>query len=170
VGVRQIYDPIRLVDLPTRELTFHVRWRELPPAYLEFLEQRLVPGGSVVVVADERAWFVLDPARPMSFQLGTPTSGLTWERYQECLNRYWPERAPFWPSPMQAGEWEHSEAELGIEPAFLRCVRDWAARTADYRVTAVGYHCASRWSAALADVYRRWLRSMGRDADRLIVE
>jgi len=169
VAVRQVCDPIRRSAVPDRELTFHVRWRDLPPAYADFLDQRLVPGGAVVILADERTWPVLDRGLPVSFQLGTPRAGLTWDGYQEGLTKHWPEWASSWPQAMCTGEWGDGEAELGIEPSFLRYLRDWA-RGADHPAMVVGYNDPSQWSAALADVYRRWLRSMGRDADRLVVE
>lgn len=173
VAVRQVHDPAARGLLVGCVITLVVRWRTLPDAYRRFLADHLAPGAPVLVVRDARTWPVLDVGARHSFQIGGPASGLepddylpTSEWLERVLHRSGGDRA-HWRAPAVAcplGFAEHS-----VEPAFEESVREWAGQ-AGSPVHRVLYPRPEALSAAIADLYRGWLRGAGKTGNRCVVE
>lgn len=133
---------------------FRVKWRALPTAYERFLQDRLEPGGPVIVVHDRSTWPVTRVADRHVFQLGAQ-GGMTPDEYLD---------APGAPSADDTA----AEAEWGFADALLGPVRAWAERHG-HPVVEIGYDHPQDPAAAVADVVRAELRRRGEAAQRLLV-
>ncbi|WP_245675474.1 hypothetical protein [Micromonospora halophytica] len=171
--VRQVHCPASRGALAGATVSLLARWRALPLAYARFLADRLLPGAPVLVVRDARTWPVLDEGRGHSFQLGCPSSGL------EPVD-FHPDSPALRQVLRSAGgngaHWEPTEvssagehAEHGVEPGFAEAARRWAQRHGHGLHEVLFPHPAAL-SAAVADLYRRWLRRAGKTGNRLVVE
>ncbi|ASW57671.1 hypothetical protein [Plantactinospora sp. KBS50] len=173
ITVRQVHDPVGRGVLAGATITLVVRWRRLPEAYLRFLADRLDPGAAVLALRDARTWPVLAAGSGQGFQVGSPASGLDpadFARDSASLpdvlrgaggdHRRW--------DPPSAG-CPAEFAEHGLEPdleAELRaCVQG-----RDGTLHRVLCPRPEALSAAVADVYRGWLRAAGKAGDRCVVE
>lgn len=160
VCVRQVHDPVGRSALGAPELppigstvSLFVRWQRLPTAYHRFFTAHLAPGADVLLVRDARTWPVVSAiGGRYTFQLGSRASGPPPTETQEDL-----------PHEHQA------YAEYGVESGFSDDLRAWTGQTG-HRLRQVVFNCAAALSGSVADVYRHWLRSAGRSADRLAVE
>jgi hypothetical protein len=173
VCVRQVHDPAGRGVLSGSTVSLVVRWRRLPDAYRQFLGTCLAPGAPVLLLRDARTWPVLDSREGHSFQVGGPGCGL--------------EPADFLPESESLGQvlrcaggdparWglpdtscRQGYAEHGVEPGFEASLRDWA-RGAGSPLHRVLFPQPEALSAAIADVYRGWLRAAGKTGDRCVVE
>lgn len=160
VCVRQVHDPVGLganssAEGPTfgASVRLFVRWQKLPAAYRRFLSVSLAPDADVLLVRDARTWPVVSAVGGRySFQLGSQASGLPPTEHTEELSH------------------EHQAyAEYGVESGFSDGLRSWTGRSG-HRLRQVVFNSAAALSGSVADVYRCWLRSAGRSADRLAVE
>jgi hypothetical protein len=173
VGVRQVHDPAARGVLAGATVSLAVRWHRLPDAYRQFLGTRLAPGAPVFLLRDARTWPVLDSGGRHTFQVGGPASGLSPADFRpesEALgqvlrsaggdgSRWQPPRIP---SPQ-------GYAEYSVEPGFEASLRDWVRGTGG-PLHRVLFARPEALSAAIADLYRGWLRSAGKSGDRCVVE
>ncbi len=173
VHVRQVHCPASRGTLAGATVSLAVRWRSLPAAYGRFLADRLDAGAPVLVLRDGRTWPVYDAGRGHSFQTGSPASGLDPVDFhpdshalRQVLRAVGGDGAR-WEPPEVSGPPGH--AEQSVEPGFDLAVREWAARRG-HRVHRVLFSLPGALSAAVADVYRAWLRRAGKTGDRLVVE
>jgi hypothetical protein len=144
LSVRQVHDPTTAVP---GALTLFLRWRRMPAAYHEFLVQRLAPGGPVLLVRDtSTAPALVGPGR-FGFQYGGPEDDL----------------------PSLPGTWVHGETAYGVAGGFAESLRVWADERC-HPLRRIMFGRPEALSAAVADVYRRWLRSAGKTGNRLVVE
>ncbi|MDG4824566.1 hypothetical protein O7635_22180 [Asanoa sp. WMMD1127] len=154
VTVRQVHDPVLRGRLCATTLTFHVRWRRVPAAYREFLDQRVRAGGPAVVFRDARTWPVSTVADGHSFQVGSPTTG--WQpgdyRAEHAAFRHVLHHAGCldWADP--DAELPRHYAELAGEPAFEQHLRETPGR----RVHRVIYPRPETLSGYVADLHREW--------------
>lgn len=129
---------------------FRVKRTRLGPAYEQWLDRSLAPGGSVVVVDDVSTWPTTRVGDRHVFQHGAqgglPPEGYRGTTRDEC-------------SP---------EAEWGLEPALLDDVRRWAAGR-DTDVWHLRLSCPEALSAPVADLHRELAAGRG-TTDRLLVE
>ncbi|MFC7549924.1 hypothetical protein [Plantactinospora sp. GCM10030261] len=173
IAVRQVHDPARRGVLAGTVVDLIVRWRRLPRAYRDFLRTRVVPGAPVLLLRDARTWPVLDPGRGHSFQVGGPGSGLDpgdFDPASDALDavlrgaggdrRRWD--PPGRDSPV-------GYAEQGVEPEFEADARE-VCGTSGSPLHRVLFPRPEALSAAVADIYRSWLRSAGKTGDRCVVE
>lgn len=173
VAVRQVHDPAARGVVAGCVITLVVRWRTLPEAYRQFLATCLAPRAPVLLVKDSRTWPVLDVGLRHSFQIGGPASGLEPDDYRPCNE--WLARVlrgtggdgARWRAPAvvcPTGFAEHS-----VEPAFEESLRQWAGQVGR-PVHRVLYSRPEALSAAIADIYRDWLRAAGKTGNRCVVE
>jgi hypothetical protein len=169
LSVRQVHDPVGVGAVAGFQVNLQLRWRGLPAAYQTFLDSHVDRGGSVFVIGDARAWPVLDLGGDCSFQVGSAATGLTYEDYLSGpdLRAVACRTGGVWRAP--EATWRPGQGEHGVEFGLDAAVRRWA-RTNDALVYSASYHSSEVLSAAVADLYRGWLRENGFRGDHLIVE
>jgi hypothetical protein len=174
IAVYQRCDPVGHGMLPATTLDFYVKWTALPARMREFLATRLAPGGTVILIRDCRSWPAsrLDLDLPYRFQVGTVNAGLSWPDYCRHLRRMADQCSDDWAAdptwtvpPPDGGD---VDAEQGIHPGFLGDLRRWSGAEAR-RLRIVAITDPSALSAAVADVYRSWLRAAGKSGNRLVI-
>ncbi|MFV2103199.1 hypothetical protein [Micromonospora sp. LOL_024] len=171
--LRQVHCPASRGAMAGATVALAGRWRTMPAAYRRFLTERLAPGTPVLVLEDTRTWPVLDAADGHSFQVGSPASGLDPVDFhpdshvlRQVLRSAGGDSAHWVPPEISASP---GAAEQGVESAFERGVRQWAARRG-HPLHRILFPTPEVLSAATADLYRRWLRAAGKTGDRLVVE
>jgi hypothetical protein len=154
VVLHHMHDQLQDLLMAERMSYFRVKWSRLPAAYATFVEERLAPGGTVVVVRDHSSWPVTRVGPRHVFQAGgrggTPPEGFLALPHAPASN----ERA--------------AEAEWGLDPDFRDDVHAWCAARG-YRYSEISYNGPQATAAAVATVMRNWYRSRGEPADRLVV-
>ncbi|MGK9170990.1 hypothetical protein KXR53_32135 [Inquilinus limosus] len=172
VQLHQMHDPNQ-DRLPLRFITyFRWKYRRLPPAYRDFLERRLEPGGTIFVVECQRRWpttrvddryviqfGALGGATPEDYFQGSERTEDYLRRYGSPLRRWDP------PSP----DGESPEAEWGFEPALREEIEQLAHRHR-LRVVRVLFEEPEHLSPLVSDLYRWWYRRRGLPANRLLGE
>lgn len=68
-----------------------------------------------------------------------------------------------------SGAWASGHSAQAINPEFVEGIRQWAAGR-DHPLYRVMFSRPDVLSAAVADLYRRWLRAAGKTGGRLVVE
>ncbi|GAA5183268.1 hypothetical protein GCM10023322_22150 [Rugosimonospora acidiphila] len=144
LSVRQVHDPATATP---GTITLFLRWRALPAAYEEFLTEQLASGASILLVRDtSTAPALVGPGR-FGFQYGGPDDDL----------------------PSLPGTWVHGETAYGVNGAFAEALRVFATGHG-HPLRRIMFGRPEALSAAVADVYRRWLRSAGKTGNRLVIE
>lgn len=173
VHVRQVHCPASRGVLAGTTVSLAVRWQSLPRAYGQFLADRLDPGAPVLLLRDARSWPVLDEGNGHSFQVGCPASGLDPADFhpdshalRQVLRSACGDGAHWDPPKASCPQ---SYAENGVEPGFELSAREWTGRRG-HPLHRVLFPQPEALSAAIADLYRRWLRNAGKSGDRLVVE
>nr|WP_091091698.1 hypothetical protein [Micromonospora nigra] len=171
--VRQVHCPASRGALAGATVSLAARWLTLPAAYRRFLADRLEPGAPVLLLSDARTWPVLDSAPGHSFQVGCPASGLDpvdfhpdSHNLRQVLRAAGGDDTPWEPPEVGAPP---GYAEHGVESGFDHHVREWTGRHG-HPLHRIHVPWPEALSAAIADLYRRWLRAAGKTGDRLVVE
>jgi hypothetical protein len=68
-----------------------------------------------------------------------------------------------------SGTWASGHSAQAINPEFVEGLRQWAAGR-EHPLYRVMFNRPEVFSAAVADLYRRWLRAAGKTGSRLVVE
>jgi hypothetical protein len=172
IAVYQRCDPVGTSAGLTPTLDFYVKWTVVPAAMRRFLAERLAPDGTVVLIRDCRGWPASHSGDGYHFQVGTVSAGLSWPEYCRQVRRIGDQSSddwvadPTWTVPVPDGG--DVDAELGIHPGFLADLRRWTGdETRRLRIVAITDPGAL--SAAVADVYRCWLRRAGKSGNRLVI-
>jgi hypothetical protein len=172
IAVYQRCDPVGHGSVPAGTLDFYVKWTALPEQMRRFLTGRLAPGGTVILIRDCRGWPATEVDDGYRFQVGTVGAGLSWPDYCGQLRRMGDECSDDWAAdPTWAVPPPNSrdvDAEQGIHPGFLGDLRRWSGDEAR-RLRIVAVTDPSALSAAVADVYRSWLRAAGKTGNRLVI-
>jgi hypothetical protein len=154
IVLHHMHDQLQDALMAARMSYFRLKWRRLPAAYAAFVDNNLVPNGTVVVLHDHSAWPVTRIGPRHVFQAGgrggTPPEGY--------LAR------PHTPAPND----EAAESEWGLDADFRDDVRAWCAQRG-YRYAEIGYDGPQIPAAAVATVMRDWYRARGEPATRLVV-
>ncbi len=182
IAVYQRCDPVGRAALPATTVDFYVKWTAVPEHMRWFLGTRLAPGGTVILIRDCRSWPVTHLDEGYRFQVGTVAAGLSWPDYCRRLRRIGDEASDDWASDDWASDdWASDatwavpltdsgdlDAEHGIHPGFLSDLRRWTGDEAR-RLRIVAVTDPNALSAAVADVYRSWLRAAGKAGNRLVI-
>jgi hypothetical protein len=166
VTVRQVHDPVGSGPACASVLTLVVRWRRLPPAYREFLRDRLEPGAPALVLRDIRTWPVVDLGGRHTFQVGSPVGGWSPADYSignPLFARLLRGIGGEWWTPAD-GALPSRYAETGCEPGFM----DGLPRAG--RTHHVLYPNPGALSECVAGLHRDWLAEAGAGDDRCVVE
>jgi hypothetical protein len=172
VVVYHMHDPAQ--DRPMLEGMAYLRLKRqrLGRSYERFLESRLAPGGTVLVVESSRTWRSFTLGERAFFQFGC-LGGLSEEEYHasgpriaDYLAR---ERSPWsaWDPPLPDGR--PPEAEWGFDPMLLGGLQEVADRHG-YRLRRLIVEEPQDLSPFVADLYRWWHRRRGLSGQRLLVE
>lgn len=156
-----------------RTMTYmRVKRRKLGRQYRRFLEERLPPGGTILVAECERKWPVVRISDRHVFQHGAVGGAIESEFYEgsdrveEYLHRY-NSRRRRWDSPQPNDE--APEAEWGFDPELLEDIRQ-IARERRYRIIRMRFPTPQSISPLAADLYRWWYRQQGIPGNRLLCE
>ncbi|NGM71604.1 hypothetical protein G6M89_21910 [Natronolimnobius sp. AArcel1] len=172
VSLHQMHDPNQ-DRLMVRKLGyFRVKSRTLGPAYEEFLETVLEPGGTIISLECEYDWPAINLGERHRFQLGG-CGGLSPEEYYEGSDavarflerheagiRQWDV-----PEPDKRGP----EAEWGFEPALREDIERFAAEQ-DHDVRRLSFDDPRDLSPFVANLYREQYAARGDAPDRLFAQ
>lgn len=151
---------------------FRSKFRRLPPAYRDFIERCLAPGGTLFSIECQRRWPTTRLGERHFFQFGAVGGPGVQEyfrgsaRVEGYLER---QGSPLrrWQPPPANGE--SPEAEWGFEPAWLADALDLAQRHG-CRLLRLSFPEPETPSPLVADFYRTWLEERGLDGERLAIE
>lgn len=171
LAVYHMHDPAQ--DRPMLESMAYLRLKRLRlgRTYERFLEERLAPGGTIVLLDCTRHWRSTRVAERTYFQFGC-LGGLSEEEYfhhGERIADYLAREGSGhkWAPPEPDGR--RPEAEWGFHPAIRDDVEQVAERHG-YRLHRLTFDEPQNLSPLVADLYRWWYRQRGLPADRLLVE
>ncbi|NJC73640.1 hypothetical protein HC031_28510 [Planosporangium thailandense] len=172
IAVYQRCDPMGQAAGGSTTLDFYVKWTAVPEQLRRFLSERLIPGGTVVLIRDCRGWPATQPDDGYRFQVGTVGSGLSWPDYCRQLRRHGDESGDDWSDEeswtVPAPDGGDVDAEQGIHPGLLGDLRRWSSASGR-RLRIVAITDSAALSAAVGDVYRSWLRAAGKTGNRLVI-
>jgi hypothetical protein len=159
--------------LMVRALTyFRVKRRSLGDPYRRFIEERLADDGTLLLMECTSRWRTTRVGERHVFQHGALGGATEREfheggpRVREYLERYdSPVRE--WDEPEPDGE--SPEAEWGFEESLREDALEFASRRG-LRVVRVVFDDPHALSPFVAELYRWWYRSMGLDANRLLIQ
>jgi hypothetical protein len=168
VLVRHVHDPVRMADAAGCRVQLSIRWRSLPAPFRRFLDAHVQPGGFVLVIRDVRSWPVLDDGDGYSFQVGSSSTGLDLATYTNGPDLSSLMRRNLSTATWPVGQYRRVGVEHGVEPGVEAGARRWALQR-DGRAYSVLHNGPGALSAAVADIYRDWLREHGKTGNRLVI-
>jgi hypothetical protein len=171
VQLHQMHDPSQ-DRLSLQYITYlRTKYTRLPPAYRQFLRDRIVPGGTIILTECTKRWPTRRITERHFFQFGA-VGGMEPQEYfdgsprvADYLKRYGVGRDR-WDPPEPDGE--AAEAEWGFEAA-LRDEIEELARAGGLRVLRLMFDDPEDPSPAVADFHRDWYRQRGLKSNRLLV-
>jgi hypothetical protein len=172
VAVYHMHDPAQ--DRPMLEGMAYLRLkrRTLGRTWERFLEERLLPGGTVLAVECSRTWRSRQVGDRAFFQFGA-LGGLSEDEYHDGGARITDylarERSPRrrWEPPEPDAR--RPEAEWGFDPALRPELERLAARSG-FRLRRLAVEEPQELSDFVADLHRWWYRRRGLPAQRLLVQ
>jgi hypothetical protein len=173
LALHQMHDPVQDRVMTDWMSYFRIKKLRLGPDYERFLEERLAPGGTIVLVECRARWPVHRVAERHVFQFGAVGSASPLEFYdggdrvRAFLREQGAGRDRWDPPPPDE---EACEAEWGFEPALGRDVERFAAARG-YRVARLTYGEPGDLGPLVADLFRwRYARAGLPPARRLVLE
>ncbi len=172
VAVYHMHDPAQ--DRPMLEGMAYLRLkrRALGRGFERFLEERLAPGGTILVVENTCTWRSRAVGERAYFQFGC-LGGVSEEEYHHSGPRITDylarERSPWhgWAPPEPDGR--RPEAEWGFDPAW-RADLERVAERFGYQLRRLVVEEPQELSPFVADLYRWWYRERGMPGGRLVVQ
>lgn len=170
--LHHMFDPNQDRLMLERMTYFRVKRRLLGETYERFLEERLEPGGTILLAECQRTFPTVEVEPRHIFQFGalggaTPEEFIHGsERVEKYLDQYNSHRRT-WDAPEPDGD--RPEAEWGYEPALTADI-ERIARERGYKIKRVVFDEPEHPSPLIAELYRWWYRQRGFDANRLFVE
>jgi hypothetical protein len=171
VQLHQMHDPSQ-DRLSLQYVTyFRPKYRQLPKAYVRFMEERLSPGGTIILTECTKRWPTTSVGERYHFQFGA-VGGMDAVEYHQSSPRVADYLARYdvgidrWDPPAPDGE--QPEAEWGFEAA-LRTDVEAFARERGLRLIRLLFDDAENLSAPVADFQRQWNREREIAPDRLLV-
>ncbi|WP_238447249.1 hypothetical protein [Micromonospora sp. 4G55] len=172
LAVYHMHDPAQ--DRPMLERMAYLRLKRLRlgPTYERFLAERLIPGGTIILLECSRDWRTTQVADRTYFQFGA-LGGVPEEEYfngRERIAEYLarqgsPHRR--WQPPQP--DTRRPEAEWGFDPALRPDVEHLAKRYG-YRLRRLVTAEPQQLSPFVADLYRWWYHRRGLPGNRLLAE
>jgi hypothetical protein len=169
VAARHVFDPLRYGFRASRQTTHHCSWRELPAPYRAFLDRCLEAGATIILISDLRQWRLSWWTGGGLFQVGSPTTGMSVERYLAALARAYPAATAALGDRIFEENQDQTEAEHRVHPGFVLDLRRLVGDR-NRQLYSIAYREPEQLSAALADVTREWLRHAGTAANHLVVD
>src|SRR5581483_7614753 len=170
VQLHQFFDPNQDRLTLARLAYFRSKFLRLPPAYTQFLADRLEPGGRIIIADCGLRWPTTRLGPRHRFQFGE-VGGATVEEYfhggprvEAALQRHGRPLRRWQPPPPNG---ESPEAEWGFEPALGNDLADFA-RTRGFRLQRISFDAPERPSPLVADFHRSWHRERGLPGNRLV--
>jgi hypothetical protein len=170
--LHHMHDPNQDRLMVSHMMYFRLKWRRLPDAYRQFLDDCLEPGGTVLVARCAQSWETLRLGERHVFQHGA-VGGATEQEFHEgsprvaaLLERLGSPRRRWEPVPTDE---VMPEAEWGFAPSLGADVEAFAAQR-KLRVEWLDFAEPDELSPPVADLYRDWHRRRGLPDDRLLVE
>jgi hypothetical protein len=172
VAVHHMHDPAQ--DRPMLEGMAYLRLKRriLGRTWERFLEERLAPGGTILVVECARTWRTRQVGERAYFQFGC-LGGVSEEEYHDSGARIADylarERSPRrrWDPPEPDGR--RPEAEWGFDPALRPDLERVAARCG-YRLRRLVVEEPQDLSDFVAELHRWWYRRRGLPTQRLLAQ
>ncbi|PZF90082.1 hypothetical protein [Micromonospora deserti] len=172
LAVYHMHDPAQ--DRPMLEAMAYLRLKRLRlgRTYERFIEERLEPGGTLILLESTRDWRVRTLADRAYFQFGC-LGGVSEDEYHDSGDRITDylarEGSPYrrWEPPQP--DTRRPEAEWGFDPALRSDVQRLAARRG-YRLRRMVTVEPQQLSPLVADLYRWWYHERGLPANRLLAE
>lgn len=168
----QMHDPNQDRLKVGRVAYFRLKRRRLGTAYRQFLQQNLMPGGTLFLVECNYSWPATQVSDRHFFQVGGK-GGIDREEYVEgsprvadFLKRQGSDHRQ-WHAPPTDAYWP--EAEWGFEPALRDDVMAFAEEHG-LKVQRIVFDDPQSLSPLVADLYRWWYNELGWPSDRLLVE
>jgi hypothetical protein len=170
--LHQMHDPNQDRLMSQEMAYFRIKRLRLGETYTRFLEETLLPGGTLLLVECQLTWPTNHVAERHVFQAGglggiSPEEYLYGSEQVAAFLRDHGSHRQHWEPPAPDGE--RPEAEWGFEPALREDVEELARRRG-YRVQRIGFHHPQDMSPLVADFYRWWYRQRGLPAQRLLAE
>jgi hypothetical protein len=172
VQLHHMHDPVQDRLMIQRMSYFRFKRLTLGAAYERFLRQRLVPGGTIVLMECHLQWPVTQCGERYLFQFGA-LGGASLEELQhggervsDYLQRYRSHRRRWEPPPPDRMA---PEAEWGFEPALREDLERFARRH-DYRLQRIIIKEPEQMSPLVADFYRWWNQKRRIPDNRLLGE
>jgi hypothetical protein len=170
--LHQMHDPCQDRLMSQYMAYFRVKRLRLGETYEQFLQQALLPGGTLLLVDCQLTWPTTQIAERHVFQAGG-LGGITPEEYlygsarvEAFLRRYGsPQRC--WQPPAPDGK--RPESEWGFAPGLYKDLAAFAHR-GGYRIRRLAFHHPQDLSPFVADLYRWWYGQRGLPAPRLLGE
>lgn len=141
-------------------------------AYRQFLQQNLMPGGTLFLVECQYKWPATQVSDRHFFQVGGK-GGIHRAEYvegsprvAEFLKQQGSEHS-HWHSPPSDGDWP--EAEWGFEPALREDAIAFAEENG-FKVQRIMFDDPQSLSPLVADLHRWWYDQLGVPSDRLLAE
>ena len=170
--LHQMHDPNQDRLMSQEIAYFRVKRLRLGAVYERFLEESLLPGGTLLLVECQLPWPTSQVAERHVFQAGG-LGGISAEEYlygservEAFLQRAGSHRQRWEPAAPDA---ERPEAEWGFE-STLRADVEQLAHRRGYRVRRICFHHPQDMSPFVADLYRWWYQQCGLPAQRLVGE
>ncbi len=169
----QHYDPVH--DGWMTRFANHLRFKllDLPPAYAEFIKQRLKPGGEVVYLEGGASWLRYRVGPRSVFQVGG-WGGISAEEFLEGSDRI---RAYARKAGLKFTDWKLTdypvecgpESEWGSEPGLDTALEAFCKREG-YRFTRIQLHHPNDFSRMAFTAARRLIENEGRQPAGVLVE
>jgi hypothetical protein len=170
--LHQMHDPNQDRLMCQEMAYFRVKRRTLGATYQQFIEDTLLPGGTLLLLECQLPWPTTQLAERHIFQLGG-LGGLPAEEYlsgSKCVAAFLRcMGSPYqrWAPPAPDGE--RPEAEWGFVPELREAVESLAHRKG-YRIRRLSFQHPQDFSPFVADLYRWWYGQQGVPGQRLLGE
>lgn len=151
---------------------FRIKKLELGEWYEKFIEERLAPGGKIIIVDCNYKWPVCKLGERHYFQFGG-AGGLDPKEYYEgspAVKEFLQKAGTGlekWDAPVP--DTLAPEAEWGLEQALAENINVFALKH-NFNLSKISFDHPQEVSAAVADIFKIWYREKSAPSSRLLVE
>ncbi|MBE9078607.1 hypothetical protein IQ241_15110 [Romeria aff. gracilis LEGE 07310] len=168
----QMHDPNQDRLKVGRVSYFRLKRRRLGPSFEQFLQDRLVPGGTLFLLDCQYTWLSTQADNRHYFQVGgkgklSPEDYLQPSQQVADFLKRRGSRHRQWQSPLAHGRWP--EAEWGFDPELRGDVERFAQQHG-FQVCWITFSDPQDLSPLVANLYRWWYQQRGLPSGRLLSE